>query len=76
MSSLSGSRPRDSSTPGRYGSIKTSTFESKEFNKASPDGFLRLRAIEDLCLVRVSNVGGGGVDVYVEARSMRRTEAP
>jgi hypothetical protein len=43
-----------------------------------PDGLLMSMVIEDLCRVKRSEVGGGGVEVWDPgtARSMRRTEAP
>ena len=50
--------------------------------KSMPLGDLRFTAIEDLCLVRRSFIGGGGFEASVEwvrfgtARSIRRTEAP
>lgn len=49
--------------------------------KVIPDGALRSTAIEDLCRVRRSVVGGGSSEDDVcerlgIARSMRRTEAP
>lgn len=45
--------------------------------RASPDGDFRSTAIEDLCRVRRSLVGGGDeCERLGFARSMRRTEAP
>lgn len=71
-STVVGSRPSFSSTPGRNGSISTSLFVTKD-NKMSTDcGSFRSRAIEDLCEVNRSFVGVG----WALGRSMRRTLAP
>jgi hypothetical protein len=58
-----------------------SVCEMRDLIKATPDEALRSTAIEDLCRVRRSVVGGGSLeDDDCErlgiARSMRRTEAP
>lgn len=50
--------------------------------KAVPEGDFRSTAMEDLCRVRRSFVGGGSLEAEVEwvkfgiERSIRRTEAP
>jgi hypothetical protein len=53
----------------------------RDLTKATPEGDLRSTAIEDLCLVRRSFVGGGSLEDEEcvrlgTARSIRMTEAP
>lgn len=69
-----GGRCRDvSSTEGRKGSIRMSVCGIRERRRARAEGVLRERAMEVLCRVRRSGVGGlrvwggvGGVVVEVE----------
>lgn len=78
----SGPRPSFSSTPGRNGSITTSACGMRALIKETPDGDFRSTAMEDLCRVRRSPVGGGRLDAlgvcvkFGIERSIRRTEAP
>ena len=58
-----GSRPIDSSTPGRKGSRRISAWLTRDLRRARPLGDLRSRAIEDLWRLRGSEVGGGGLRV-------------
>lgn len=62
--------------------MTTSAWGIKDFMSAIPEGDFRSTAMEDLCRVRRSFVGGGGFEgacVWVTlgiARSIRKTEAP
>ncbi len=58
-----GSRPIDSSTPGRNGSMRMSACWSSNLSRARPLGDLRSSAMEDLWRLRGSGVGGGGFEV-------------
>ena len=58
-----GCRPSASSTPGRKGSINTSTCLRTSFRRVMAAGDFRSRAIEDFRRARRSDVGGGGLDV-------------
>lgn len=77
-STFCGQRPAFSSTPGRKGSIRISTLGIRERMREMPEGDLMSTAMEALCRVRRSEVGGGGCEVWAPgtARSMRRIEAP
>ena len=77
-SSALGARERDSRTPGRKGSMRTSALVSRVSRRARALGDLRFKAMEDLRRVRRSVVGGGGEEVWAWGwgRSMRRMEAP
>ena len=59
-----GSRPIDSSTPGRKGSMRMSAWPRRDLRRARPLGDLRSRAIDDLWRLRGSGVGGGGFEVW------------
>ena len=58
------SRPIDSSTPGRKGSMRISACLRRALRRARPLVDLRSRAMEDLWRVRGSGVGVGGLDVW------------
>lgn len=53
-------------------------FGIRERSREMPDADLMSTAMEDLCRVSRSGVGGGGVEEWAPgtARSMRRTVAP
>ena len=59
-----GSRPIDSSTPGRKGSMRTSACLRRDLRRARPLRDLRFKAMEDLRRLRESCVGGGGLEVW------------
>lgn len=55
---ISGESPNFSKTPGRNGSIITSVCGTRDLIKEIPADDLRSTAMEDLCRVRRSGVGG------------------
>lgn len=73
-----GHSPAFSRTPGRKGSIMTSTCGRRDFTKEIPSADLMSTAMEVLRRERTSGVGGGRVGEWVwgVALSRRRTEAP
>lgn len=60
-SRTSGPKPSFSRTPGRKGSIMMSMCGTKDLTNSTPEGDFKSTAIEDLCRVRRSEVGGGSL---------------